>query len=132
MAVVAGAIADNGGRLLMQQRPPGKRHAGLWEFPGGKVELGESPRAALVRELNEELGIAALGDELMPLAFAESQPGGGEPGIVILLYRVGAFQGQPVADDGAAIGWFAPADIARLPLPPLDADLLHTVRGVER
>jgi len=124
MAVVAGALTDGEGRWLMQQRPPGKRHAGLWEFPGGKVEPGESPRAALVRELNEELGIAVAADALRPMAFAESPAGGGETGIVILLYSVAAFTGIPVARDGAAIDWFTPDEIAGLPLPPLDVELL--------
>lgn len=132
MAVVAAAIGDGEGRVLMQRRPPGKRHAGLWEFPGGKVEPGESPRAALARELAEELAIAVRADTLAPLAFAESAPGEGEPGIVILLYTVAGFAGQPVAEDGAEIGWFTPREIARLPLPPLDFDLLRALGERER
>lgn len=112
----------------MQQRPAGKRHAGLWEFPGGKVEPGESPRAALIRELREELAIEVEPGALTARAFAESPPSGGDPGIVILLYTVGRFAGEPVAEDGAAIGWFTLGSAARLPLPPLDADLLRALR----
>ena len=132
MAVVAAAIDNGEGRVLMQRRPPGKRHAGLWEFPGGKVEPGESPRAALVRELDEELGIAVPADALAPFAFAESAPGEGEPGIVILLYTVARFAGQPVAEDGAEIAWFTAREIAHLPLPPLDRELLAALPDRER
>ena len=132
MAVVAGTIADRDGRLLMQRRPPGKRHAGLWEFPGGKVEPGESPRNALVRELHEELRISVLPTGITPLAFAEGEPSESEPGIVILLYSVSRFEGQPVAEDGAAIGWFTVSEIGELPLPPLDVILLHALGGLQR
>ena len=125
--MVAGALPDGEGRLLMQKRPVGKRHGGLWEFPGGKVERGESPRNALVRELNEELGIVANAATLEPCAFAESQPGEREPGIVIMLYRVGSFAGEPVAEEGSEIAWFALAEIAALPLPPLDIALLKAL-----
>ncbi len=132
MTVVAGALRDREGRLLMQRRPVGKRHAGLWEFPGGKVEPGESPRAALVRELAEELGIAVAPEDLTPAAVARSAAGGGEPAIVILLYTVTRFCGSPAPVEGAALGWFALDEIARLPLPPLDIDLLAALAGRER
>jgi 8-oxo-dGTP diphosphatase len=116
----------------MQRRPVGKQHGGLWEFPGGKVEPGESPRDALVRELNEELGIEVSTDGLSPLAFAESVQGSGEPGIVILLYNVPDFVGYPEPEDGAAIGWFSLDQIADLPLAPLDIDLLAALGACER
>lgn len=132
MTVVAAALEDGKGQLLMQRRPPGKRHAGLWEFPGGKVERGESPRAALVRELDEELGIAVHAADMAPLAFAESAQGGGEPAIVILLYKVSSFTGSPVAMDEREIGWFAVPEIEQMPLPPLDIDLLCAVRTTRR
>lgn len=127
MAVVAGAILDGEGRLLMQQRPAGKRHAGQWEFPGGKVELGESPSAALIRELYEELRIVVAPEALAPLAFAEKPPDVPDPGIVILLYKIADFTGKPVSQEGAEVGWFTPAEIAELPLPPLDIDLVGTL-----
>lgn len=130
--MVAGLLVDAQGRLLLQQRPPGKRHAGLWEFPGGKVEPAETPRSALVRELNEELTIRADPQALVPYAFAESEPEGGQPGIVILLYKVGRWRGKPVAEIGADLGWFSPMEAIRLRLPPLDVDLLSTLGGSDQ
>lgn len=127
IAVVAAAMRDAEGRILMQRRPAGKEHGGLWEFPGGKVEPGETPRDALVRELNEELTIGADGASAAPLAFAESAPTNGRPGIVILLYDVTAWTGEPVPEPGSAIGWYAPESIGELPLPPLDSDLLAAI-----
>jgi 8-oxo-dGTP diphosphatase len=127
IAVVAGAMKDARGRFLLQRRPLEKHHGGLWEFPGGKVEPRENPRTALVRELNEELTITIDQTALEPLAFAEEAPAGGRPGIVILLYRVTAWQGIPVAEPGADIGWFRLAEARRLALPPLDQALVETL-----
>ena len=83
MLVVAAALIDEAGRVLVAQRPPVKQHAGLWEFPGGKVEAGEAPKQALVRELREELGIAVDPAELAPVTFSEST----DAPMVLLLYR---------------------------------------------
>ena len=95
--VVAGALRDPEGRWLMHRRPPNKHHGGLWEFPGGKVEAGETPRIALVRELREELGIAVDIRSSTPVAFAEEcQPSQSKP-IVILLYTASRWEGTPVA-----------------------------------
>lgn len=129
IAVVAGALHDDAGRFLMQRRPFRKQHGGLWEFPGGKVEPAESPRNALVRELNEELRINCEPGAMTPLAFAESAPSEGRPGVVILLYKLCSWRGVPAADPDAEIGWFAPESIAGLPLPPLDSDLLRAMRS---
>jgi 8-oxo-dGTP diphosphatase len=123
MAVVAGAIADGRGRWLLQKRPAGKRHAGLWEFPGGKVEPGENPRQALVREVNEELTITVSACGIGPIAQASAEAGEGEPAVVISLYTIDAWEGAPSAEPGAEIAWFTPDEIATLPLPPLDAQL---------
>ncbi len=129
ITVVAGALEDAEGRFLLQRRPPEKQHGGLWEFPGGKVEPGETGRNALVRELNEELTIRVATGALTPLAFAESEPAEERPGIVILLYKVAAWEGNPVAEPGAQLGWFQLAEACRLPLPPLDIALCESLRA---
>lgn len=123
MLVVAGALHRRDGRWLMHRRPEGKHHAGLWEFPGGKVEADEMPAHSLVRELAEELGIECRAEDLVPCGFAES--GGSEGGqpLVILLYTLGAWQGDPRALEGGAVGWFTPAEALALPKPPLDIAL---------
>jgi 8-oxo-dGTP diphosphatase len=123
MQVVAAAIADQEGRWLLQKRPPGKRHAGLWEFPGGKVEPGETPLQALVREVNEELTITLVECGEGPVARARGEAGEGEPAIVIALYRITAWDGFPQPEEGGELAWFLPAEVTRLPLPPLDSEL---------
>lgn len=128
MLVVAAALDDGAGRLLMQKRPPGKQHGGLWEFPGGKVEPGETTGFALVRELNEELGIAVAEGDLEPAAFAEGAPDPRKRAIVILLYTIRRWQGKPVAEPDSEIGWFRLDEIEQLDVPPLDKDLIATLR----
>lgn len=123
IAVVAGALCRHDEQWLMHRRPEGKHHAGLWEFPGGKVETGEMPAAALVRELAEELGIDCAATDLAPCAFAETDRERGGPALVLLLYRLETWQGEPQALEGGAVGWFTPGEIAALPKPPLDAQL---------
>lgn len=123
--VVALALERADGRVLMQRRPPGKAHGGLWEFPGGKIEPGETPRDALVREVNEELGIALDPATLAPASRAESAGGKGEPAIVIDLYTARSWQGEPRSlEPGGECGWFTRAEIAALAMPPLDYELL--------
>ena len=133
LLVVAAMIRDRAGRVLLQQRPPGKAHAGLWEFPGGKVEPGESPRESLVRELKEELGLALEAESLTPAGFAESdgaesnETGGSANGgraILILLYEAGAWHGEPEAREGGSFAWVEPAAFGEYPMPPLDIDLV--------
>jgi 8-oxo-dGTP diphosphatase len=123
LAVVAAALQRADGRWLMHCRPLGKPHGGLWEFPGGKVESAEMPQEALIRELAEELGISCAGADLAPFAFAETDPAGEGQAIVILLYTVSGWQGDPAALEGGTVGWFTPEEIAHLPKPPLDAVL---------
>lgn len=120
IAVVAGALQRADGRWLMHRRPADKHHGGLWEFPGGKVELAEMPQEALARELLEELGIACDATGMTPAGFAETARAGNEPAIVILLYTLRRWQGEPAALEGGAIGWFTPAEVADLAKPPLD------------
>lgn len=121
--VVAVALIDPQGRVLMQQRRIGGAHGGLWEFPGGKVEPGESLVSALVREITEELGIALDPAALAPLNFAANP---GDP-YVVLLYTCRRWAGQPQCLEGEAIGWFAAAELAGLPMPPLDVPLARAI-----
>jgi 8-oxo-dGTP diphosphatase len=118
LVVVAAALTQPDGRVLMQQRPVGKAHAGLWEFPGGKVEPGEAPAAALARELAEELGIVVDAADAVPLAFAA------DVRIVLLLYRVTRWTGEPRAIEGDALVWDVPERLAQLAMPPLDVPLV--------
>ena len=116
--VVAVALVDDAGRVLVQQRPAGKQMAGLWEFPGGKVEAGETPEAALVRELSEELGIAVATEALHPLTFA-SEPLADRQ-LLLLLYLCHAWSGEPQALDAVGLAWHAPSELRGLAMPPAD------------
>lgn len=118
MLVVAVALIDENGHCLMQQRPADKRHGGLWEFPGGKVEAGEHPAAALVRELREELAIGVAQEDLEPLGFATDMP------VTMLLYRCRVWRGVPQPLAAQALRWAPPAALATLPMPPVDVPLL--------
>lgn len=123
MTVVALALSRADGRWLMHRRPPHKHHGGLWEFPGGKVEPGEDPRLALVREVNEELGLALDAAALRPAAFADCAADLRQPAIVILLYTSPLPPAEPRALEGGELGWFSPEDVRALPMPPLDVAL---------
>ncbi len=123
LPVVAVALYDGEGRWLMQQRPATKHHGGLWEFPGGKLETEELPWLALVREVEEELGIAVTPADLAPATFAHGARSAGGVEIVILLYTCNDWQGEPRALEGESIGWFTPEEIGLLAMPPLDRHL---------
>ena len=124
LLVVAAAIRDPRGRWLLQQRLPGKHHAGLWEFPGGKVEQGEAPRAALCREVSEELGLTLDPAALHPLGFAEDAGEGGGPALVLLLFGAGlGLCATAAGREGQRWGWFARAELEALALAPLDRAL---------
>ena len=114
--VVALALIDAQGRVLMQKRRAGGRHGELWEFPGGKLEPGESAESALLREIAEELGIAL---DPAGLRFAARSADPGEP-FVLMLYTARAWTGVPRCLDGEAIGWFSSDEAGRLAVPPLD------------
>jgi len=120
--VVAAALIDADGRVLVQQRPPGKPMAGLWEFPGGKVEPGETPEAALVRELTEELGIAVESACLAPATFASESLGGRH--LVLLLYALRKWSGVPEAHHASALKWVRPLELHGLDMPPADKPLI--------
>lgn len=120
--VVAAALVDAAGRVLVQQRPAGKQMAGLWEFPGGKVEPGETPEAALVRELAEELGITVADDALVPLTFA-SEPLA-DRHLLLLLYVCRDWAGEPQALDAAALAWHSPSGLRALAMPPAEVPFI--------
>lgn len=129
ICVVALALTDSEGRWLMHRRPDHKRHGGLWEFPGGKVEPGEIPANALIREIEEELGIRLEAGSLEPAGFAQEAPKRGTTPIVILLYTAKDWAGVPDPREGGAIGWFVSEQIARLQRPPLDVELCRQLFG---
>ncbi len=122
LPVVAAALVDADGRVLLQQRPAGKSLAGLWEFPGGKLEPGETPEDALIRELEEELGIAVPHACLAPAAFASAPLG--ERHLLLLLYIARKWVGVPRALEATALKWVRPADMHALPMPPADQPLI--------
>ena len=123
--VVAVALIDTAGRVLVQQRPPGKQMAGLWEFPGGKLEPGETPEAALVRELAEELGIAVAVADLAPATFATAPLDGKH--LLLLLYVCRDWRGTPQALDAVALRWTTPDDMRALAMPPADAPFVDVL-----
>ncbi len=122
LPVVAAALVDADGRVLLQQRPAGKSLAGLWEFPGGKLEAGETPEDALIREIEEELGIAVPHACLAPAAFASAPLG--ERHLVLLLYIARKWVGVPRALEATALKWVRPADMHALPMPSADRPLI--------
>ena len=122
MTVVAVALVDAEKRVLLQQRSPDRAMAGLWEFPGGKVEEGETPEAALVREIEEELGIALDPAALAPSCFASAALG--DRHMILLLYLCREWRGAPAPLDAAALRWATPAEMRGLPMPPADEPLI--------
>lgn len=122
LLVVAAALVDADGRVLLQQRPPGKAMAGLWEFPGGKVETHETPEAALIRELEEELGIRTHASCLAPASFASEALG--DRHLLLLLYVCRKWQGLPEARHATALQWARPAQMYALDMPPADLPLI--------
>jgi 8-oxo-dGTP diphosphatase len=122
LIVVAAALIREDGAVLLQKRPEGKAMAGLWEFPGGKLEESESAEAALCRELDEELSIRVETMELSPSCFASAQLG--ERPFLLLLYTCKNWSGEPMANEGQQIGWFTLAEMRKLDMPPADLPLL--------
>jgi 8-oxo-dGTP diphosphatase len=120
--VVAVALIDADGRVLVQQRPAGKMFAGLWEFPGGKVEPGETPEDALVRELEEELAISVPCGCLFPATFASAPLE--DRHLVLMLYTCRKWIGVPRALAAAALKWVRPVDLYALEMPPADKPLI--------
>ena len=133
MIVVAAALIDDEGCILLQQRAPGRAMAGLWEFPGGKLEAGERPEAALSRELREELGILVEEPALVPITFASADLDDGRGGtrhLLLLLYTCRAWSGVPEALDAADLAWIRPAEMRVLPMPPADIPFIPILEAV--
>jgi 8-oxo-dGTP diphosphatase len=126
--VVACALIDPDGRVLIAQRPPDRSMAGLWEFPGGKIEAGERPEQALVRELREELGIEVQEACLAPFTFASHQ----YPDFQLLmpLYICRRWDGSPRAMEASAIKWVHPHGLNIYPMPPADLPLIPMLRDL--
>jgi 8-oxo-dGTP diphosphatase len=123
MHVMAGLLLDSLGRVLLAQRLPGKHLAGLWEFPGGKLEPGETPLAALARELREELGITVLHAEPLirvPWRYDERE-------LLLDAWRVGHWGGEPQSLEGQALRWRLPEQIDPVMLTPADGPILRAL-----
>jgi 8-oxo-dGTP diphosphatase len=126
--VVAVALIDPDGRVLIAQRPEGKALAGLWEFPGGKVEPGERPEAALIRELNEELGIDVNEACLAPFVFASHAYESFH--LLMPLYLCRRWSGVVVKREHTALAWVKPNKLSDYPMPPADAPLVAWLRDL--
>jgi 8-oxo-dGTP diphosphatase len=126
--VAAVALIDLDGRVLLAQRPEGKHLAGLWEFPGGKVHPGETPEAALIRELDEELGIDVVASCLAPFTFAShAYP---EFHLLMPLYVCRKWSGIATAREGQQLKWVRPAQLGEYPMPPADKPLVAMLRDL--
>ncbi len=126
LLVVAAALVDVDGRVLLCRRPPGKAMAGLWEFPGGKLQDGETPEQALIRELREELGIETRDSCLAPLAFASH--GYEDVQLLMPVFACRVWQGTPSPQEGQELAWVRPARLRDYPMPPADEPLVALIR----
>ncbi len=126
LLVAAAALVDVDGRVLICQRPEGKQLAGLWEFPGGKLEPGETPEACLIRELNEELGIEVKAACLAPFVFASHSYD--DFHLLMPLYLCRRWEGFVQRREHQALAWVEPMKLADYPMPPADAPLVAYLR----
>ncbi len=126
LLVTAVALIDPEGRVLLAQRPPGKSLAGLWEFPGGKVDPGETPEAALIRELKEELGIDTWKSCLAPLTFASHSYD--DFHLLMPLFACRRWEGIATGREGQNLVWVQPAQMKEYPMPPADLPLIPILR----
>ncbi len=124
--VAAAALIDADGRVLLARRPPGKSMAGLWEFPGGKVDPGETPEAALIRELREELAIETLGSCLAPIAFASHAYA--DFHLLMPLFACRVWHGTPTPCEGQILKWVRANRLRDYPMPAADAPLVALLR----
>ena len=126
LLVVAAALIDAQGRVLLARRPEGKKMAGLWEFPGGKLEAGETPEAALARELREELGLETDPKDFAPFVFASHAYESFHLLMPVFLCR--RWKGEPRGREGQKLAWVAPMDLAEYPMPAADRPLIPMLR----
>ena len=126
LLVSAVALIDRDGRVLLSQRPKGKPMEGLWEFPGGKIESGETPEAALVRELHEELGIETWNSCLAPLTFASHSYHNFH--LLMPLYACRKWKGIVYAQEGQKLKWVFPKDFRNYPMPPADIPIISILK----
>ena len=124
--VAAGLLVDIDGRVLIARRPEGKAMAGLWEFPGGKVEAGETPEAALIRELREELGIDVTETCLAPFTFASHRYD--DFHLLMPLFVCRVWEGTPSPREGQQVRWVMPNRLADFDMPPADRPLIAMIR----
>ena len=134
LLVSAVALIDRDGRVLLAQRPEGKPMAGLWEFPGGKIEPGETPETALIRELDEELGINTAASCLAPLSFASHSygPSDKRPAfhLLMMLFVCRRWQGRPQPIEGGALKWVRPQQLRDYPMLEADIPLIATLQDL--
>ena len=126
--VSAAALIDVDGRVLLAQRPEGKTMAGLWEFPGGKVELGETPEATLIRELDEELAVNTKESCLAPLSFASHEYD--DFHLLLLLYVCRRWHGTPTPKENNPVIWVRPPRLGDYPMPPADKPLVAMLQDL--
>ena len=124
--VAAAALIDVDNRVLLARRPPDKAMAGLWEFPGGKVEPGETPEAALIRELREELSVDTVSSCLAPIAFASHAYEAFH--LLMPLFACRVWHGTPTPNEGQELQWVRPTRLADYPMPPADGPLVALLR----
>lgn len=128
LMVPALALVDPDGRVLLAKRPDGKHMAGLWEFPGGKMESGETPEAALIREMDEELGINTKQSCLAPISFASHAYE--QFHLVLLLYICRRWQGRPEPREGGELAWVRPSQLRSYEMPPANTEFIAVLQDL--
>lgn len=128
LLVTAAILIKDDGTVLLAQRPEGKTFAGLWEFPGGKVEVPESPEAALVRELNEELGITVEPEKLEAFTFVSEDCAAFH--LLMALYLVREWENEPVGREGQTLAWVPAPELGNYPMPKADAPLVPRIQAL--